>query len=223
MTNYNILGYCYRSDVTTTVSNLNIYLTNVSTGDSLNGDSYPDLKTDSNGQWAVNLADLPKGWSVGDSIKIEANHSDYGKDIVTLTVSSGAGESCVKIVLQSLIHFNVDRAIDELGETFDYRTVNSTQDTEYFGSITAESTSDTTIKGVFKADDDTSFVDVEGVKRVVNAKAVVRTRDSPAKDNLIRIPRTTGAWYRIKDEPLARREANETMFYVITLVLVNAS
>jgi len=221
---YIISGTLYRSDVSTVVTSENLTVTNTSTGDSLNGDTYADLKSDSNGEWIVNIKDFTNGYSDGDGISIEAANSSYGKDKVsTSVVVADGGETGLKIVLQSNVHYDADQAIDKLGEVCDYRTVSSTQDTEKLGSISTETTADSTVKGYFKTDEDAYEVEDDGNKRRAEGSFIIRTRDGPAQGNLIRVPRTSGDWYVIEDEPIRRREGAETMFYLLRLVFYAAT
>ena len=219
MANYIIAGIAYQSDISTVISNLTIFIKNLTTGESKSGNDseFSDLITDANGNWAINLDDLDSGFSDGDSIEISANRSGLGRDIVTTTVS-GVGESGVKIVLQGDAGYYADRVIDKLGEVMDYESVTQIEDDQEFGSVASESTSSRTIKGYIRLDSDSSPLEEEGRLEEGEGMMVTRVRDVPVKGDLVRMPRTSGKKYLIIDEPRLRREGGNNTHYVVRVV-----
>ena len=219
--NYILSGVLYQSDNSTVIPSVNIYVNNISKGESHNGGDagYADLLTDEDGNWSVNLDSFTNDFSQGDKIEISSSSSTYGKDSVTTTVSGDDGEAGIRIVLQGDEQYNVDRVIDKLGEVVDYRTVVQTEDSDSFGSVDSESTADSTIKGYLNIEEDRTPIEAEGRLEEGEADFICRIRDSPVRGALIRVPRTTGKWFRIIDEPKQRRKGGQGMFYVMRVVL----
>lgn len=220
---YTIAGIVYSSDGTTVLESVNVQVTNVTTGESHTGSDsgYENLISNSSGEFQVNLGSFTSGYSNADSIEIMGKNAN-GLDSETTTVNTAnAGESTITLVLVPEDINNLWDQIDEVGERSDHRRITTSYETDE-GSIEGEGTyTDTTMTISHQIISDERVLLPWGEVKEGEAIGFFKGKENLQKDDLIRIPMTTGQWWRIQNVPVRYRRNGHNATFEARLVRVD--
>lgn len=184
----------------TLLESVSVTVNNTTKGESHTfGDSgFDDLQTDSSGEWQCNLGSFTDGWDIGDNITYSASDSTNGSDSDTTTVVSG-GRLNLNLVLVSEDTNRTNDAINSIGETIDLYSWNSSNSVyrDNYGDISAESfTAGTATASIQVQSDDTKLMEwgevIEG-----DALGFFKAKNTVKRHDRIRVPATSGSWWRI--------------------------
>ena len=217
-------GIVYSSNGTTALEGINVSVTNVTTGESHNGSDagFESLLTNSAGEYSVNLGSYTNTYSDGDSISSSGFSSTQGSDTETTTVDIDAGgDSDVNLVLVPDEIKMIFDGITEIGERVDKRRFTTVYDDDT-GTIENEDTfDDTTVTMSLQIVNDERRLMEWGEVKQGEAVGFFKGKDNILKGDLIRVPRTTGEWWRVQDRPVKFRKEGHNASWEARLVRVD--
>ena|SRR3990167_2325620 len=217
---YSISGIVTQSDGSTAIASINVSVINKTTGESHNGSDsgFEDLITNSAGEYQVNLASYTNEYNNGDSIDISASHSTHGTDIETTEVVTINGGETVNLVLISEDLLIIVDAINEVGERVDHRRNASTYEE---GTIESETATNATLTMSLQIVNDERILMKWGEVKQGEAIGYFKGKESIRKGDLIRVPITTGDWWRIQDTPVLIRKGGQPASFEAKMVRID--
>ena len=224
---YVISGVVFDSDGSTLLSDINVQVTNTTTGESHNSteDDFLDLETNAQGEWQTNLAKFTS-FSNGDSLSITALGGIKGNDTETTTVVlANGGESNIDLVLVTDEVQLINDTINTLGERATHRTFATTYDTSLRGArgtILTETPTDATITMYHEPVEDEEVLMEWGEVKQGEALMVFKSKNEPNKGDLIRVP-TTGDFWRVQNKPIRYRKGGITFSFEARGVRIDSS
>ena len=220
-------GYVYSHESETIIDNVIITVTNNTTKEIHNGSEvlFPELTTNSSGEWQVNLANFTSGYSNLDEIEISLEYNGL-KDLVKVTISGNNNiDSIILTPLDNKV-YDFERAIDYLGCKILIYTESRTLDTEY-ESIDTETIARHEIEddtyGSIQINNDDMIQAKEGIINQGSAIGYFKVRYNVDNGYKIRIPTDTDNYWIVQDHPIRRYFNNLAAYDEAKLVKIQTS
>src|SRR3990167_10146245 len=201
---YSISGTVLNVTGTTLQGSASLTAKNTITGEShsSNDSGFSQLLTNSSGEWAVNLGSFTNESSTGDIIQITAVKTINGivySDVINHTVVANvSGITGLKLYIANASTLRYQTVLANKGEEVTYRAITLTQDDSPETTVTARTTSDTTITAFFQMISDFESIEREGRKEISSVRGFFKVGDAIAEGNLIQIGTQGDKWYTIK-------------------------
>ena len=201
-----IAGHVYSFNSTTPIADVVVNIKNLNTGESHNGgeSSYPELATNANGEWQVNLANFTNGYSNLDVIEISMVYSGEQDKIYKTLAGTNPVSS---LVLQPIPEetFTYERNLDEVGDKVIIYRETRTLDADYESidteTITRHPVEDDTYASIQIEEDEVTLED-QGVVSHGTAIGYFKVRYDISKDDRVRVPTDTDNIWVVMNKPV---------------------
>lgn len=208
-----VAGHVYLFNTSTPISDVIVNVKNLNTGEVHNGGeaSYPELTTNANGEWQVNLANFTNGYSNLDVVEISMVYNDEQDKIFRTIVGTNPVSS---LVLQPIPEetFTYERNLDEIGDKVIIYRETRTLDADYESidteTITRHPVEDDTFASIQIEEDEVSLED-QGVVSHGTAIGYFKVRYDVAKDDRIRVPTDTDNIWVVMNKPVRHNFKNK--------------
>lgn len=204
-----IAGHVYTHGSTTAIENVIVTVKNATKNEEHNGaeDAFPELTTNSAGEFQANLANFTTTYEDDDIIEVSLNY-DGKRDLVTYTLSGTASISSLVLTPLNEDIFSFERTLEDIGEKVAILREAKTLDTDY-DSADTERVQTHPIGGNIYAsvqiEEDSWSAEDQGVVSHGIAKGYFKCRYEVAKDNIIRVPPAGDNYWRVQDKPVIHR------------------
>jgi len=179
--------------------------------------AYPELVTNSAGEWQLNLANFTDAWQSGDTLILTLDYNGL-KDYIEVTLTQSTSNIILTPCPREVYDF--ERALDNVGNKIYVYKTTDTLDSDY-GSIETETiakneTEDNTYASVQIEEDNMDLKD-EGIVSRGKAKGFLKVRYTIMKDNIIRSPTNSTSFWRVMNKPILIFYKNEKHHYEANL------
>ena len=206
-----LAGHVYTHDTQTPISGIVVSCRNLTTGEEHNGSEgvYPELTTNVNGEFLVNLANFDNTYSSGDRVRFTLIHNGL-EDEIYITITNASVSTLVMTPLIEEV-FDYERCLDDLGSIVTIFNEVRTLDDDY-GSIDLETVSehpnkDDTFASIQIEEDELSQ-ERQGVVPHGKAKGFFKVRYNVKKDDTVEVPKDSGDKWKVMDRPVSHWISN---------------
>lgn len=221
-----IAGHVYQFNSTDILSDVVVAIKNMETGEEHNGAEslFPELTTNSAGEFQANLANFTTDYSNLDLIRVTLNHNG-DKDVIFFTIQGT--KSVQTLVLTPVPNediYDYERGLDEIGsKVLIYRETKTLED-DYKSieteTITAHPIEDDTYAEIQIEEDEVEQME-QGVVSHGEATGFFKVRYNVSKDDRIRIPTDSDNIWIVQNKPVRRRINNQPQHDEARLVRVS--
>ncbi len=207
-------GHCYVHGTNTPIENVVITVKNKRTNETHNGteSKFPELKTNSNGEFLVNHANFTNEYQDDDEIEYTLIYNGL-KDLILYTISGTSGTTGLVMTPLPTKAYTFERKLDDMGSriTIKHSSLKSFDD-DYDSVTDSELTNHSLtqhIYGSIQPEEDEIMMADEGVVDKGLSKGFFKVRDGINRGDQITAPLGSDNVWIIQDKPIQRDMENQ--------------